>query len=46
MNLKTVIEATPDPDRKRELLGQFNKTMNFAEEIAKKISTDPEKYDI
>ena len=36
-NLKTIIDATPDADRKRELLGKFNKTVGFAEEIAKKI---------
>ena len=45
-NLKNIISVVQDSDKKTQLLGQFNKTMNFAEEIDKKIKSDPVKYDI
>ena len=45
-NLKAILDVSMETDRKTELLGKFNKTLNFAEEIQKKIHSDPVKYDI
>ena len=32
-NLKNIISVVQDSDKKSQLLGQFNKTLGFAEEI-------------
>jgi chromosome condensin MukBEF ATPase and DNA-binding subunit MukB len=45
-NLKAVISVCQDAEKKQQYLTQFNKTISFAEQIAKKIQSDPIKYDI
>ena len=45
-NLKQIIDITPDPSRKSELTTKLLKTLNFAEELNKKILSDPSKYDV
>lgn len=44
-NLKQIVDITPDPARKSELTTKLLKTVNFAEELNKKILGDPTKYD-
>lgn len=46
INLKQIIDVCQEPDRKNQLLVQFNKTCTLAEEIAKKILSDPVKFDV
>lgn len=46
INMKTIMDVSQDIERKQQYAIKFNETLTLAEEVQKKIVSDPVKFDV